>query len=104
MRRIGIETYKILVEIPRASQRELSRMLDSAREEDNLVVREMVFKNANDRRAYNKRVQILKEFEVVKVVDVKLQKDGESYKFVMLNPHLFPAKDKRISRMLWDGY
>jgi hypothetical protein len=104
MRRLPVETFKILLEVPRASQRELSRMLDSAREEDNLVVREMVFKNASVRRAYNKRVQILKELEIVKVVDVKLQKDGESYRFVMLNPHLFPAKDKRISRMLWDGY
>jgi hypothetical protein len=104
MRRLPVETFKILLEVPRASQRELSRMLDSAREEDNLVVREMVFKNASARRAYNKRVQILKELEIVKIVDVKLQKDGEPYKFVMLNPYLFPATNRRVSRMLWDGY
>jgi hypothetical protein len=104
MEQISLSTFNKILELPKASMKELSVMLSEVRDEDNLVIRDKVFKSTNERRAYNKRVQVLKESGIVKEVEVRLQQQGQYYKFIMLSPYLFPPTNIRLSRLLWDGY
>jgi hypothetical protein len=79
-------------------------MLKSARLEDNLVIGMKTFSNANKRRAFNKRVQQIKELGLIKVVEIKLTPSSKFYNYFMLSPEVFPPSNERATRLLWSGY